>query len=261
VRPPAPRLLALENLALVEYATFLAAAPFLALPRDGDDHPVLVVPGFTASDRSTQLLRAVLARRGYQVHGWNLGPNVGPHPYIVQGLQQRLASLRQQHRARVSIIGWSLGGIYARELARANPAAVRQVITLGSPFRFRAGDRGAASGLYDAVGPKAEPFPGRMTDEHLRPPLPVPSSSIYSRTDGVVRWHACIDSAGPERENIEVIGTHSGLGVNVAALAAICDRLAQPDGQWAPFRPPRTLRHLYPRPASWSRSGESPRVA
>ena len=111
MHPPAPRLLALENLAVVEYAAFLAAAPFLAFHRDGDDHPVLVLPGFTASDRSTQPLRAVLARRGYQVHGWKLGPNVGPHPHILQGLQQRLMSLRQQHRARVSVIASLLSDV------------------------------------------------------------------------------------------------------------------------------------------------------
>jgi len=151
----------------------------------------------------------------------------------------------------VSLIGWSLGGIYARELARERPEAVRQVITLASPFRFREGDRGLGSRLYNALAPPVDPFPGHAVDEDDRPPVPVPSTSIYTRTDGVVRWHACIDRTGPNHENIEVRGTHSGLPVNLAVLYAVTNRLAQPADEWQPFRAPLAVRQLFPRPRSW----------
>ena len=157
----------------------------------------------------------------------------------------RRSSSGTAHRS--AFIGWSLGGVYARELARTFPHAVRQLITLGSPFRFRSGDRGFGSRLYDTIGPRRDPLAARLPEEK-RPPLPVPSTSIYTRTDGVVRSHACLEAAGPRRENIEVYGTHTGLAVNVAALVAVTDRLAQPAGEWELFRPPLPLRHLFPRP-------------
>jgi pimeloyl-ACP methyl ester carboxylesterase len=256
LEPPPWSRLALEQLAVLECGVFLAAAPWLALTKRGDGHPVLVLPGFTGSDRSTVPLRAFLRGKGYFVHGWDLGPNVGPYRRIVNGVESRLVNIEERHSAQVSLIGWSLGGIYARELARSHPDAVRQVITLASPFRFRPGDRGFASPLYDLLAPRYDPFLDRAVGEENRTPLPVPATSIYTRTDGIVRWHACIDSTGPNRENIEVRGTHSGLGVNVAALIAITDRLAQPEGEWTPFRPPAALRSLFPQPASWRPTGE-----
>jgi pimeloyl-ACP methyl ester carboxylesterase len=196
-------------------------------------------------------MRALLTMKHYSVHGWSLGSNLGPHGPLVRGMRKRLLGLRDRHGRRVSLIGWSLGGIYARELARDHPDAVRQVITLGAPYRFRTGDRAWPSTLYDVIGPRDDPYPGREMVEERRTPLPVPSTSIYTRTDGVVRWHACIDADGPNCENIEVRGTHSGLGYNIAALVAMADRLAQREGAWQPFRPPLVVRHLYPRPTTW----------
>jgi pimeloyl-ACP methyl ester carboxylesterase len=251
--PPYPRL-ALEQLSVWEYTTFLTAGPLLRFLPHGDGHPVLVLPGFGANDQSTAHLRATLHRRGHAMHGWRLGRNDGPHDPTLEGMDRRLHELRDRYDRDVSLVGWSLGGIYARELARKHPEVVRQVITLGSPFRFRAGDRGNVSRLYDLIGPPEDPSPDRQLDEEAREPLPVPSTSIYTRTDGIVRWHACIDSGGHRRENIEVIGTHTGLGYNLAAAIAIADRLAQAEGTWAPFRAPRAVRHLFPRPVSWAPS-------
>jgi pimeloyl-ACP methyl ester carboxylesterase len=213
---------------------------------------VLVLPGFTTSDRSTRALRAVLARNGHDARGWKLGRNMGAHPLILHGMQRRLEELHQERGRRVSLLGWSLGGIFARELARRNPEMVRTVITLASPFRFRSGDRSHASVLYDRIGPPVDPLLGDLPAEEERPPLPVPATSIYTRADGVVRWHTCIDTAGPSCENIEVFGTHSGLGYNVAAVIAIADRLACPEGEWQPFRPPAGVSCLFPRAASWA---------
>jgi pimeloyl-ACP methyl ester carboxylesterase len=242
----------LEAFAAIEYGLFVTAAPLLTLGKEGDGHPVLVLPGFGASDRSTAPLRQFLRQKGYAVHGWQLGSNIGPHPHIVDRMERRLLALHRLHDRSVTLIGWSLGGIYARELARAHPGIVRAVIVLGSPFRFRNGDRSHASVLYDSLAPPDDPFPGRRIPERDRPPLPVPATSIYTRTDGIVSWRACIDRPGPRTENIEVVSTHSGLGVNLAVLYAVADRLALPEGRWAPFRPPFVLRQWYPTPSSWA---------
>ena len=251
LRAPSLRLRTLESLVFLEAWSALPSLPLLTLARHGDGHPVLVLPGFAASDDSTWYLRNVLRTKAYAAHGWSLGTNTGPHPRIVRGIERRLLGLADSHGNAVSLVGWSLGGIYARELARAHPAHVRHVLTLGSPFRLREADRSTAQGLYRRLAPRDDPFPGRRAPEHHRNPLPVPTTSIYTRTDGVVRWHACIDTIGPTSENIEVRGTHTGLGINAAALFAVADRLAQPEGAWRPFTPPRLLAHLYPAPASW----------
>ena len=251
LRAPAPPLRALEGFVLVESWAALPSLPLLAVAARGDGHPVLVLPGFTASDNSTWYLRNVLRAKGYSVHGWGLGTNTGPHPRILRGIQRRLLELADQHGRTVSLVGWSLGGVYARELARAYPEQVRLVVTMGSPFRMREPDGSSAQRLYRRIAPRHEPFVGRADHEHQREQVPVPTTSVYTRTDGVVRWHACIDEVGTTSENIEVRGTHTGLGLNASALLAVADRLGQPEGTWRPFRPPRLLPHLYPTPASW----------
>jgi pimeloyl-ACP methyl ester carboxylesterase len=257
--PPAPLLRLLESRAVFELGAVAAAAPWLRLIGRGDDHPVLVLPGFLAGDPSTAPLRGILRGQGYWVHGWNLGRNLGPTPEIVDGLIERLHALHDHHGAPVSLVGWSLGGIYARRLARRYPVLVRQVITLGSPFRITPDQRSAVSGIYQRlqgrhVGTVDEILPGFENG-----PLAVPTTAIYTRTDGVVRWWQCIESTGPHRENIEVRGSHSGLGFNPAVIVAISDRLAQRPGEWRPFRPPVGMGHFYPHPADYRDT--PPRVA
>ena len=249
--PPPLSRLALENLAFVEYSTLKASSSVLRVIPKGNGLPALVMPGFATSDRSTAALRSVLLKFGHAPHGWRLGSNNGPHPEALAGIKKRLFQLHERYGQQVSLVGWSLGGVYARELAREHPEVVRQVITLASPFRYRPGDRSRASALYDLIGPGENPFLGQATPEHERTELPVPSTSIYTRTDGIVRWHLCAESAGARRENVEVIGTHSGLGHNIAAVVAVADRLAQAPGTWERFRPPAVLRHLYPTPSYW----------
>lgn len=251
VQPPRPALQVLEQLAILEYGTIWATAAGLSARRDGDGSPVLVLPGFAGTDESTGVLRAVLRRRGYTVHGWGLGRNIGPHPHIVAGLRRRLDELAQRHGTTVSVVGHSLGGVFARELARSDPAAVRQVVTMGSPFRLRTGDRTSASWLYDFLAPPDDPYFTLTPPEHERPPLAVPATAIYSKTDGVVRWSACIEADGPLRQNIRVVGTHTGMACNLGAVVAVLDRVAQPEGGWQRFRPPPWARHLYRRPAIW----------
>jgi hypothetical protein len=248
---------------MYEFSAFVAASPLLRSIGRGEHRPVLVLPGFGADDASTRPLRSVLRAQGHWAHGWSLGRNT-PTPELFDGLSHRLTELHDRHHRPISLVGISLGGMYARELARTQPGAVEQVITLGSPFRMRAGDRSTLSAFLERRHPD-DTDTDTPTDNELdapaeddRDPVPVPVTCIYTRTDGLVRWHSCIEEAGPQRENIEVRGSHSGLGHNVAALIAINDRLAQPHGQWQPFQPKRPLRRLYPPPASWRPPAERP---
>jgi hypothetical protein len=251
IEAPHPSLLALESLAVFEYVSLYFTAPYISLAPPGRGDPVLVLPAFTGSDTSTSPLRALLQWRGHATHGWGLGRNTGPHVRILDGMRRRLDAIHREYGTTVSVVGWSLGGVYARELARVDTGAVRQVITLSSPFRLRTGDRTSATWLYDMVGPQDDPYFDQAEREEGRPGLPVPMTAIYTRTDGIVDWRACIEADGSRCENIEVVGTHSGLGFNIAALVAIADRLALPAGTWEPFRPPPAMRHLYGQSIPW----------
>ena len=203
---------------------------------------MLVLPGFTADDASTRPMRRFLRSLGYHVHGWRLGRNVGPTGTIVNGLRTRFGDLVDSHDGEpISLIGWSLGGIYAREIARTMPASVRQVITLGSPFRHTPGEESHPAAAVRAVARR------RGVSTTLdQSPLPVPSTAIYTRTDGVVPWRASRNNDGEQAESIEVVGSHSGLGHHPAVLWAVADRLAQPPGEWAPFRASGPWRTAFP---------------
>lgn len=253
-RGPSPWLAALEGRAVAEFGAMQVAGPLLRRLRRGDGHPVLVLPGFTAGDRSTGPLRERLRDLGYFAHGWRLGQNLGPTPKVVDGLIERLDSAFRRDGQKVSLVGWSLGGIYARELAHQFPDKVRQVITLGSPFRMVGPSSSPTSALYQRLSPMhAVERPERLPESE-RPPLRVPATAIYSKTDGVVRWWQCLESEGRCRENIRVLGSHTGLGFNPAVVYAVSDRLAQPLGEWQPFHAPRWAQAFYPRAVAWRES-------
>lgn len=258
LRAPSPRLQAMEQRALFEAGAMLAAAPWLRAMGRGDRHPVLVMPGFTGGDDSTALLRFVLRGWGYWAHGWRLGSNLGPTSAALSGMKRRLDALHDRHGRKVSIIGWSLGGLYGRRLAREAPDKVRQVITLGSPLQMRPQDRSTASTIGDRLQHRFDPA-WVSTPDHRQGVLPVPSTSVYSRTDGVVRWQACLDVADDLHENVEVRGSHVGLGFNPAALYVISDRLSLPEDTWHPFRAPLGMKGMFPRPAESFQPARPPR--
>lgn len=243
--PPSRTLLLLELRAVFELGALFAIAPLLRLAPTGDGHPVLVLPGLAASDLSTRPLRAFLRDRGYRAHGWKLGRNYGPRLGVEAAMQRRLAELAGRYGRKVSLIGWSLGGVFAREMARRAPDEVRCVITLGSPF---AGEPRASNAwrVYESLsGRAAGDWPGRET---MKQPPPVPSTAIYSRSDGIVAWQGCLEREGPTSENVEVEGSHSGLGHNPAVLYVIADRLAQLEGRWRPFERSGLRNLVYPDP-------------
>src|ERR1700742_2417150 len=134
LRPPSRTLMFLEGRAIHELGAFLGALPLLSLAPRGDGHPVLVLPGLVASDVSTRPLRAFLRNRGYAVSGWRQGRNLGLRPGVQNGLTDLLEEMNDTHGRKVSLVGWSLGGLYARQLAKMMPERVRSVITLGSPW-------------------------------------------------------------------------------------------------------------------------------
>ncbi|MHA7648278.1 esterase/lipase family protein [Mycobacterium sp. ML4] len=233
--------------AVVEYGQLITALPLRRKLPTGDGHPVLVLPGLLAGDATTWTLRRLLSRLGYRAHGWGLGINIGPTTKAVAGMSALLDELNDRYDARVSLIGWSLGGIFARGLARRNPSAVRQVITLGSPYRMQHEDQSRAArhfNLFARIHAERYELPLAMENE----PLLVPATSIYSRYDGMVAWQTCVESPSERAENIAVLSSHIGYGHHPATIWAIADRLAQPAGTWTPFRPPAALRPLFPTP-------------
>jgi pimeloyl-ACP methyl ester carboxylesterase len=245
--PPSRTLMLLEGRAISELGAFLGALPLLSLAPRGDGHPVLVLPGLVASDVSTRPLRAFLRNRGYAVSGWRQGRNLGLRHGVQDAMVDLVQELNDTHGRKVSLVGWSLGGLYARQLAKMMPERVRSVITLGSPF---------------AAGPKAtnawrvyELASGRRADEEdsrfggaLSAAPPVPTTAIFSRTDGICAWQGCMEKSSAMSESIEVESSHCGMGHHPAAVYAVADRLAQAEGEWAPFDRSGWRSLVYPNP-------------
>jgi pimeloyl-ACP methyl ester carboxylesterase len=200
--------LALEARMALELGATLSSWPLLMSAPRGDGHPVLVLPGLSANDASTLVLRRFLRSRGHRVHAWQLGTNGGPTPELMRGLRKRLLDVFQEGEQPVSLVGWSLGGVYARELARRFPDRVRQVITLASP-----------------LGGPASKAP------------PVPCTSIYSTSDAIVDWRSCLLRAAAQHQNVRIESSHFGMGHHPLALYVIANRLAQPADAWRPFEP------------------------
>jgi pimeloyl-ACP methyl ester carboxylesterase len=196
---------------------------------------VLVFPGLLATDFSTQPLRNFLKSQGYAVHGWKQGRNLGLRAGVEEQMLDRFASLHERYDGRrLSLVGWSLGGIYARQIAKRFPDKVRLVITLGSPF---AGTPRATNAwrVYEfASGQSVDDRDSRFAESLAEPP-PVPTTSIFSRSDGICAWQTCLNPEKAHTENIEVHGSHCGLAHHPAAVYAVADRLAQPEGEWQAF--------------------------
>jgi pimeloyl-ACP methyl ester carboxylesterase len=242
---PAPGLglLAMEFRAFWEFGAVLPAWPALQQAPKSDGHSVIVFPGLAASDTSTFPLRRYLESLGYDVTGWQQGNNFGPRAGVLESIKRMVLETQQNSGRKVSLVGWSLGGVYAREIAKELPNAVRCAITLGTPFA--GGPRSTnAWRLYEMVS-------GRNIDREthnfeLQKAPPVPTTSIYSKTDGIVAWQGSIqsDAAGVghnQTENIEVLASHFGIGLNPSAWWAVADRLAQGEGAWKPFAKPKLL--------------------
>ena len=232
LKAPNALLMLLEGRAPWEFAATLAATPWLRRLPVGDGHPVLVFPGLGANDLTTATLRRFLLDRGYVPYPWEQGFNFGPRAGVLARCREQAEGIVQRHGSPLSLVGWSLGGIYARELAKEMPEQTRCVITLGTPFTGHARATNAWR-FYEMVSGQVGHDPAVMAQ--IRTVPPVPTTSIYSRTDGIVAWRCSLNDEAPQAENIEIHASHVGMGMNPLALYVVADRLAQPPGHWQPF--------------------------
>ena len=186
-----------------------ARAPELLRSPRGDGRAVMVVPGFRANDASLLPLRSFLAQRGHDTRPWGLGTNTGDLDALLEQTQESVRRLAEETGRAVNIVGWSLGGVYARETARDQPDTVHRIATLGTPLL------GPRYTLGHTVYPEAElQRIETMIDERHQRPINVPIKAIYSRNDGIVDWRTCPDHHTPSAENVEVSSSHIGMGLD-----------------------------------------------
>lgn len=235
-KPPSLLLTLTEGRAIFELGSFVSLRLLMRHLPKGDGHPVLVLPGFLASDASTGPLRGVLKDLDYKPYKWGLGRNLRFDDNREAEMLELLDKIYDEHGERVSIVGWSLGGVFAREVAKARPEKVRFVISLGSPISSNRNYSNARK-LYDRInGAPEHTQAARMAQLHVPPPAP--TTSIFTKYDGVVAWQGSIqdpDEANAQTENIEVPASHFGLGVNPLVIYLIANRLAQGLDAWEPF--------------------------
>ncbi len=228
-----------EGRAFFELGAFYAMRPLLSSLPKGDGHPVVVLPGFMATNSSTTPMRSLLKQLGYEAHGWDSGRNVLVNEALIGRLESQLSRLYEQTGRTISLIGWSLGGVLARELAKINPDIIRTVISLGSPISDDRNHTNAARLFSFFNGDAPEKMRGgQFSGLDIAPPLP--TTSIWTKTDGIVHWRGSVQHphntiGNTPTENIEVYASHCGLGVNPSVMIALADRLSQREGDWAPF--------------------------
>jgi len=207
-----------------DIAQSVARLPGLAFQPRGAGDPVVVVPGFSAGDASTAPLRLFLGLLGHDVRGWGLGTNGGDVPALLPRVIAETERCAVSTGARVRLVGWSLGGYLAREVARERPDLVERVVTLGSPI-VGGPKYTAASRAYQLRGIDLDAIEAEIAARE-NTPLQTPVTAIYSKSDGVVAWQACIDRYNPDVEHIEVFSSHVGLGIHAEVYALIAQRLA-----------------------------------
>lgn len=243
-------LLALTELprALLEVGSLPWAAPVLLQAAKGDGHPVLLLPGFMAGEGSMKPLYRYLEKLGYDPYQWELGRNLGPRAVGADGekMVDRLEAIYEKTGRTVTVIGWSLGGAFARQLSRRRPNMVRQVISLGSPLTGTPRATNAWRAYQYFTGQKVDDpkLQAQVREGHDVPP--VPSTAVFSKNDGIVAWQTSREPKSETTDNIEVRGSHCGLGANPAVMWAIADRLAQPEGGWKPFERSGARALIYP---------------
>ena len=202
----------------------------------GDGHPVVIFPGLGGDGSSVATLREHCRSLGYEAFDWGQGINFGPQGDFdawLHNLKSKVVDLLAAHALPATLIGWSLGGLYAREIAKLMAPRIRQVITIGTPFN--GADTASMGSLYKLPGGRPTAL-GITLSQRLRAPPPMRTTSIYSRSDGIVGWQACRhDKPSKLVQEIEVSGSHMGMGWNRDVLAAVADRLNQQPGAWHPY--------------------------
>ena len=231
---------------LSTFGCLMLGQPWLSIAPRGNGQPVIVMPGLAAGDFSTAPLRGYLRGLGYNADGWGLGVNVGPTRKVLSSLRPMVEDLAQSSGQPVALVGWSLGGVFARLVARQVPDSVSQVIAMGSPFRYRYREPARGFDVINQLLGLHAPRTEWPEEERSLPPLPVPATSIYSRLDGIVDWRTCIAPVDDRHENVRVCASHLGMGHDPSVMWVVADRLGLPAGTWAPFSPPWYARLYYP---------------
>lgn len=207
-----------------ELPRLLLRSPRLATAPRGHSSPVLVVPGIGSDDWATAPLRGYLRSLGHNARGWGLGRNHGDVEALVEDVTGVVDTWSQTAEQPIHLVGWSLGGVVCREVARAHPKQVAQVITYGTPV--------VGGPVYTIVGRRYSPETVAhilgVIEESNRTPIPVPLTSIYSRGDAVVAWRASVDTMHPHTEHVEVRSTHTGLGLDPDVWLEVAHRLVTP---------------------------------
>jgi pimeloyl-ACP methyl ester carboxylesterase len=223
--------------ALIEVISLRFSKRLLAKMPRGDGHGVMVIPGFMGDDPYNESLVDFLNGLGYRASGWQMGTNLGPKSFDPEHLREKVERLGRAGGGKVSLIGHSLGGLYAREMARMEPDSIRQVISLGSPFGKGRDTGSNASRLYQKLNPSDNVDPELLAQEdQLAIAPPVPTTSIYTKGDGVVNWRTTVQNIDHDQvQNIEVIGSHCGLTINPAVWYLVADRLRHKEDSWEHF--------------------------
>lgn len=236
-RSPSIANILLECRVGLEGCGLLAAWPLLLRAAPGEGQPVLVVPGFTTGDNASFLLRNYLERIGYRAYGWELGTNEGMSQETYHRLEARLAEIHAETGQKVALIGWNLGGFYARALANTHIKQVSSVITLGTPFAMPSlrGINPVISRLYGHLNPFQDEGDALLATDWWERTPDVPATSIYTKGDGLTDWKMCLDTETVHSENVAVFSSHCGLIINPMVFHVIADRLAQPQDNWRPY--------------------------
>jgi len=244
-KPPLP-LAFLEPRGILGLGAYLASMPLWGLAPNGDPHPVMVIPGFLADDVMLAPLRFFIQKLGYKVYPWGLGRNLAQRENELRLIRQ-VRSLSRKYQQKVSLVGWSLGGVYARETARIIPEDIRQVITLSSPFSGL-NEPNHANWIYELISGSSTKHANNELFERMKEPIDIPHTSIYSKLDGIVHWENCMNQyTSPIAENVEVYSSHWGIIHHPVVMHCIADRLAQEAHIWTPFKAKGIERFLYPR--------------
>lgn len=242
----APRVMLEASMLAASWQALRFSAP------KGDAHPVMVLPGFMGGDGSTLFLRRFLDGLGYITLPWLQGQNIG-RMELLEGAMRRFYRAHQSYGSKISLIGQSLGGVFARKIAQQFPDATRCVITLGSPFAAMSEEvaHPIVSQLFETMsGSTVEELRSRQEALQAAEPLPMPTTAIFSRRDGVVDWRACIEAPSSLSENVEVRGSHTGMAMAPDVLHIVADRLAQDPSCWQPFDRRQGCRSWYYPPAA-----------
>lgn len=227
VPPPPLYNIFLESRLLLEWSSMIYLYPFIPKREKGNSKPVLLIPPYLANDISTSYMRKYLKSLGFVAYKWELGSNMIRSSYIPI-LEEMLDEIYDEHKEKVSIVGWSGGGIFAKILANRHPKKVAQIITIAAPIWGIMELKTSINGLFDFLRGNTLKERNRRFIKELEDIPDVPITCIYTKTDGVVPWKHCVEAETYRNDikNIEVYGSHSGLGANVSVLLTVANSLS-----------------------------------